>query len=102
MVTFLCPLIFFFRIKLNYTTKIKIGGYKLGKNLTKEDLKPIERDSPLMRKARKYGWLTKIPILKQIYRKKAHPRGYDVEAGQIIPINLNVGDYDTEAIYSDK
>jgi len=70
----------------------------LGKNLTKEDLKPIERDSPLMRKAKKYGWLTKLPIFKQVYRKKAHPRGYDVEAGQIIPINLNVGDYDTEAI----
>jgi len=68
------------------------------KKLSKEDLKPNERNSPLMQKAKRYGWLTKIPILKQLYRKKAHPRGYDVEAGQIIPINLNVGDYDTEAI----
>jgi ferredoxin len=68
------------------------------KKLTKEDLKPIERDSPLMRKAKKYGWLTRLPIFKQRFRKREHPRGYDVEAGQIIPINLNVGEYDTEAI----
>ena len=68
------------------------------KTLTKEDLKPIERNSPLMEKARKYGWLTRLPILKQRFRKKHHPRGFDVEAGQFIPINLKVGDYDTEAI----
>jgi UDP-glucose 4-epimerase len=70
----------------------------LSKTLTKEDLKPIERNSPLMQKAKKYGWLTRLPILKQVYRKKHHPRGFDVEAAQIIPMNLNVGDYDTEAI----
>ena len=68
------------------------------KKLTKSDLKPIERNSPLMQKAKKYGWITRLPILKQLYRKKEHPRGLDVEAGQIIPINLNVGDYESETV----
>ena len=70
----------------------------MGNNLSKEDLKPNERNSPLMQKAKKYGWLTRLPILKQVYRKKHHPRGYDVEAAQIIPMNLNVGDYVSDAI----
>jgi len=72
--------------------------YKLDKNLTKKDLKPNERNSPLMQKARKYGWLTRLPILKQAYRKKHHPRGFEVEAAQYIPMNLSVGDYETEVI----
>ncbi len=70
----------------------------MSKTLTKKDLTPNERNSPLMQKAKKYGWLTKLPILKQRYRKKHHPRGYDVEAAQIIPMNLNVGDYESDAI----
>jgi len=68
------------------------------KKLTKEDLKPIERDSPLMDKEKKYGWLTRLPILKQRHRKKEHPRGFDVEAAQHIPVNLRVGDYESEVI----
>jgi len=70
----------------------------LGKTLKKKDLKPIERDSPMMQKVKKYGWLTRLPILKQKFTKKYHPRGYDVEAGQYIPVNLKVGDYESEAI----
>ena len=70
----------------------------MANKLSKSDLKPIERNSPLMQKAKKYGWLTRLPILKQIYRKKEHPRGYDVEAAQILPINLKVGDYESEVI----
>ena len=68
------------------------------KTLTKKDLKPIERDTPKFRKAKRLGWLTKLPILKQIYRKKHHPRGYDVQAAQIIPMNLQIGDYESEVI----
>ncbi|MHA2287560.1 MAG: hypothetical protein ACXABG_02115, partial [Promethearchaeota archaeon] len=70
----------------------------MSKTLTKEDLRPNERDSPLMQKVKKYGWLTRLPILKQKFRKKHHPRGFDVEAGQYIPVNLRVGDYESEAI----
>ena len=66
--------------------------------LTKKDLKPIERNTPKFKKVKRFGWLIKLPILKQLYRKKHHPRGFDVEAGQIIPVNLQVGDYQTEAI----
>ena len=51
-----------------------------------------------MQKAKKYGWLTRLPIIKQVFRKIHHPRGYDVEAAQIIPMNLKVGDYESEVI----
>jgi len=70
----------------------------LSKTLTKKDLKPIERDTPKFQKVKKFGWLIRLPILKQLYRKREHPRGYDVEAAQIIPMNLRVGNYESEAI----
>ena len=70
----------------------------MANKLSKSDLKPIERNSPLMQKAKKYGWLTKLPGFKQKFRKKHHPRGLDVEAAQIIPINLKVGNYESEVI----
>ena len=66
--------------------------------LSKKDLKPIERNTPLFQKMKKYGWLTRLPILKQRHRKKYNPHGFDTEAAQYIPVNLRVGDYDTEVI----
>ena len=68
------------------------------KKLKKKDLKPIERNTPLFQKTKKYGWLKRLPILKQRFRKKRYPRGFDTEAGQFIPVNLKVGDYDSEVI----
>lgn len=70
----------------------------MGKKLTKKDLKPIERSTPLFLKTKKLGWLTRLPILKQLYRKKEYPRGFDVNAAQIIPMNLRLGDYESEVI----
>ena len=70
----------------------------MSKTLKKKDLQPIERDTPEMQKAKKYGWLIRLPVLKQRFRKKHHPRGFDVEAAQIIPMNLRVGDYESEVI----
>ena len=70
----------------------------MSKTLKKKDLKPIERDSPAFQKWKKYGWITRLPILKQRYRKKSYPRGFDVQAGQAIPVNLRVGDYENEVI----
>ncbi|MFW9952412.1 MAG: hypothetical protein ACFFKA_20020, partial [Candidatus Thorarchaeota archaeon] len=68
------------------------------KKLTKKDLKPIERDTPRFRKAKRLGWIIRLPIFKQLYRKKHLPDGFDNQAGQIIPVNLQVGNYQTEAI----
>jgi UDP-glucose 4-epimerase len=70
----------------------------LRKKRSKKHLKPNERNTPKFQKLKKFGWLTRLPILKQLYRKKHHPRGFDVEAGQIIPMNLGVGDYESKAI----
>ena len=68
------------------------------KKLTKKDLKPIERSTPTHLKKKKYGWLTRLPILKQRNRKKENPRGFDIEAAQYVPVNLRVGDYESEVI----
>jgi UDP-glucose 4-epimerase len=70
----------------------------LGKKLKKRDLKPIERNTPRAKKARRFGWVTKLPIVKQWFRKKQNPRGFDVEAAQIMPVNLEVGEYVSEAV----
>ena len=70
----------------------------MGTKLKKEDLKPIERNTPKFQKVKKLGWLTRLPILKQKFRKKEYPRGFDVDAAQIIPVNLRVGDYENEVI----
>lgn len=70
----------------------------MGKKLKKKNLKPIERSTPLFLKTKKKGWLTRLPIHKQRYRKKNYPRGFDVEAGQYIPVNLRVGEYESEVI----
>jgi UDP-glucose 4-epimerase len=71
----------------------------LGTKLKKKDLKPIERNEPsFLKKTKRWGWKTRLPILKQRDRKKQYPRGFDVEAAQIIPVNLKVGDYESEVI----
>ena len=70
----------------------------MGKKLTKQDLKPIERSTPKFLKAKKWGWLTRLPIFEQLYRKKFYPRGFNVQAAQAIPVNLRIGDYESETI----
>ncbi|MHA1328194.1 MAG: ATP-binding protein [Promethearchaeota archaeon] len=68
------------------------------KKVEKKKLKPIERQTPTFLKIKKYGWIIRLPIIKQLYRKKHFPRGFDTQAAQIIPINLNVGNYQSEAV----
>ena len=60
----------------------------------KKDLKPIEIDTPKANKMRRLFRLTKLPILKQMYRKKEYPDGFGTQAATPIPINvsLNVDD----------
>ena len=57
----------------------------MSKSLKKKDLKPIERNTPSSRKAKRFGWLIRLPIIKQIYRKKHFHRGFDVESVNIFP-----------------
>ena len=71
---------------------------KLEKKLTKKDLQPIENSTPTFLKMKKKAWKTKLPILKQRFRKKVLPDGPDKQAGQILPVNLRVGDYENQAI----
>jgi formate hydrogenlyase subunit 6/NADH:ubiquinone oxidoreductase subunit I len=61
-------------------------------------LKPEERNTPLFLKAKKRGWLTKLPVLKQLYRKKEYPRGFDTQAAQIIPVNLTIGEMESQVV----
>ncbi|MHA1197475.1 MAG: DUF362 domain-containing protein [Promethearchaeota archaeon] len=70
----------------------------MGKKLKKKDLKPIERNTPSFQKLKKVAWVTRLPIIKQLYRKKTIPDGFDSQAGQYIPINLKMGDYESETV----
>jgi len=71
---------------------------KLFSRKKKKELKPIERNTPMFSKTKKWGWITRLPIIKQLYRRKSNPRGFDVEAAQIIPLNLQIGQYESEVI----
>ena len=70
----------------------------MGKKLKKKDLKPIERNTPSFQKLKKVAWVTRLPIIKQLHRKKTLPKGFDSQAGQYIPINLKMGDYESETV----
>jgi len=64
------------------------------KKLKKKDLKPNERSTKKHKIAQNFGWLFKLPILRQIFLKYQWPDGFDDEAGQILPVNLRMGDYE--------
>ena len=57
--------------------------------LSKKDLKPNESKSEFAKKARRMMKLTKLPILKQKFRKKAFPPDLH-QAGRPIPINVSL------------
>ena len=70
----------------------------MAKKLKKKDLKPIEISTPRAQKMKKLARLTKIPILKQIIKKKRYPDGLDNQVASALPVNINVGTYEDQII----
>lgn len=68
-----------------------------------KDLEPIEINTRFAQKVRaklkKDGWKLKLPIMKQLYRKKAHPDGIKHQAGMAIPVNIDLGSYDDQVLH---
>lgn len=65
----------------------------------KLDLKPIERNTPKSRKIKKLYKLLKIPIIKQIYKKKHYPDGIETQTGSPIPVNISLGEYEDQILH---
>jgi len=70
----------------------------MSSKLKKKDLKPIERSTKKHKIAQKWGWVLKLPIIRQIFLKSQWPRGFDVEAGQLLPVNLQMGEYEDAVV----
>jgi len=66
--------------------------------LKKKDLKPIERSTKNAKIAQKFGWALKLPIIKQIFHKRQWPRGHEVEEGQVLPVNVKMGEYENAVV----
>ncbi|MCP4764349.1 MAG: 4Fe-4S dicluster domain-containing protein [archaeon] len=64
----------------------------------KLDLKPNDRNTPLAKKAKRFGKFLKLPLLKQLFLKKQYPDGTDNQLGMYIPVNLNIGSYENQII----
>lgn len=66
--------------------------------MKKKDLKPIEMSVPRAQTMKKLAKLTKLPLLKQLYRKAQYPNGIETQAGAAIPMNLSVGSYEDQVV----
>ena len=55
--------------------------------------------TPRAEKMKKMAKLTKLPILKQLYRKKAYPDGIETQTGSPIPVNVSLGEYEDQIIH---
>ena len=65
----------------------------------KTDLKPIEMSTPRANKIKTLYKLVKLPILKQIYKRKAYPDGLETQTGSPIPVNVTVGTYEDQVLH---
>ena len=66
---------------------------------SKKDLKPKERHTPVSMKMKKRMKYVKLPIIKQLYRRKAYPNGIETQTGSPIPVNVTLGDYEDQILH---
>jgi UDP-glucose 4-epimerase len=65
----------------------------------KKELKPNERHTPVAIKSKKKLKYVKLPIIKQLYKRKAYPNGIETQTGSPIPINVTLGDYEDQILH---
>ena len=68
------------------------------KKKKKLDLKPIEMHTPRANKLKKLAKFGKLPIIKQIVRKRLYPDGLENQTGTPIPINVSLGTYEDQIL----
>ena len=66
--------------------------------MKKKDLKPIELNTPRAQKMKKLARLTRLPLIKQIYKKLQYPDGLSNQTASPIPINICLGTYEDHII----
>ena len=67
--------------------------------MKKKELKPNERHTPVAIKSKKKLKYVKLPIIKQLYKRKAYPNGIETQTGSPIPINVTLGDYEDQILH---
>ena len=67
--------------------------------MKKKNLKPKERHTPIALKSKKRLKYVKLPIIKQLYRRKAYPNGIETQTGSPIPVNVTLGDYEDQILH---
>jgi len=68
------------------------------KKKQKLDLKPIEMNTPRANRIKKLARIAKLPIIKQVVRKRMFPDGIENQAGVAIPVNLSLGTYEDQIV----
>ena len=68
------------------------------KKKQKLDLKPIEMNTPRANRIKKLAKIAKLPIIKQLVRKRMFPDGIENQAGVAIPVNLSLGTYEDQIV----
>ena len=68
------------------------------KKKKKMALKPIEMSTPRVNRIKKLAKYAKLPIIKQIVKKRLFPDGFENQAGTAIPVNLSLGTYEDQIV----
>jgi UDP-glucose 4-epimerase len=68
------------------------------KTKKKLDFKPDDRNTPTAKLVKRWAWLIKLPIIKQLYKRKNYPDGFDNQRATPIPINLDLGSYENQIV----
>lgn len=63
----------------------------------KKDLKPIEINTPKANRMKRLSRFRRLPVIKQIYMRRAYPDGLDNQTGSPIPINVSL-DYEDQIL----
>jgi NAD-dependent dihydropyrimidine dehydrogenase PreA subunit len=67
--------------------------------LNKKELKPVEMSTPRANKIKKLAKISKVPIIKQLIRKRMYPNGIETQTGSPIPVNISLGSYEDQVLH---
>lgn len=55
--------------------------------------------TPRANRMKKLAKISKVPILKQLIRKRMYPNGIETQTGSPIPVNLSLGTYEDQVLH---
>ena len=55
--------------------------------------------TPRANRIKKLGKYGKLPIIKQIVKKRLYPDGIETQTGSPIPVNVSMGEYEDQILH---